>query len=116
MQKVIPVITNVDSNLYYFLKSVIYEERGGPFHYCFSFLWMVAMMLITLMAIWGMSAIDAGYLSGVPENAGLYSSHITLPLMQIFNYLTMMFLAYVAVGCMLDLVMFPLYEHTKDWL
>ena len=92
MQKVKPIITNIDWDLYRFLRTMIYEERGGPAWYCFSFLWLVSMLTITMVVISGMAAIGPDYISSIDSN------DITLILFNFFNELAKAFLLYVLMN------------------
>ena len=110
MQKVKPVITNVNSDLYRFLRTVIYEERGGPAWYLFSLVWLLSMVIITMVVISGMAAIGTTYISTIGED------HIAVILYKIFSNLITAFVIYMFIGSIFDCAVFPLYESRKDWL
>ena len=110
MQKVKPIITNIDSNLYRFLRTIIYDERSGGSWYIFSLIWLLSMVIITMAVIIGLSAIGSAYMLTMGDN------NPALILYNIFTNLINMFVVYLCIGFALDCVAFPIYESEKEWL
>ena len=110
MQKVKPIITNIDSNLYRFLRTIIYEERCGGGWYIFSLTWFLAMIIITTVVISGMTAMGPTYISTIGED------HPSVILYKFFINLISAFVLYLAIGFTLDCVVFPICDSKKEWL
>ena len=116
MQRVIPITTNINSDLYAFLRAVIYEERGGPAWYVLFLAWFVSMMTISMVVLSFIFTLDSGVVPGTIGGSLVYSESVIKILIDCMIFFMKVSIAYCGIGFFTDCLWLPIYDWEKDEL